>query len=169
MTSMKECKVCREAKPFDSAQKYRSKASGFHGTLCWDCYVIRDRGRSANFRATLMGYAKHRASTVKFRATLKGYASNRISSTKYAATPEGGAKHTWGSRSMWHSKPSWANDAHIVCYYQLRNIRNSLGEDCVVDHVVPIRHPLVCGLHNEFNLQVLTRKENATKSNRYTP
>ena len=36
-----------------------------------------------------------------------------------------------------------------------------------VDHIVPLKHPLICGLHNEFNLQVITAEDNRNKSNTY--
>ena len=34
-----------------------------------------------------------------------------------------------------------------------------------VDHVIPLNHELVCGLHNEFNLQLLPPADNIAKSN----
>lgn len=38
-----------------------------------------------------------------------------------------------------------------------------------VDHIVPLKSPLVCGLHWEGNLQLLTRSQNASKRNFYWP
>ncbi len=38
-----------------------------------------------------------------------------------------------------------------------------------VDHIVPIKSKLVCGLHVEFNLQLLTSSANARKGNRTWP
>ena len=62
------------------------------------------------------------------------------------------------------SIPPWANlDAIKVIYEQARR------QGKHVDHIVPLRSKLVCGLHCESNLQLLNPLENQMKNNKYWP
>lgn len=44
---------------------------------------------------------------------------------------------------------------------------NRIGQEVHVDHIIPLNAPNVCGLHCEFNLQLLTKEANIKKSNYY--
>lgn len=69
-----------------------------------------------------------------------------------------------------NAKPEWADDYRIAEIYRMRNeISEQTGIQHHVDHIVPLRNKLVCGLHNEFNLQVLPGAENLKKHNRHWP
>lgn len=57
--------------------------------------------------------------------------------------------------------PCWANQEKIQAVYKLASKLN-----LHVDHIYPLKSPLVCGLHTETNLQLLTPMENRKKWNR---
>ncbi len=60
--------------------------------------------------------------------------------------------------------PPWQSRSDIVNFY--KSVKCTGLE---VDHIVPIKSELVCGLHCIDNFQLLTRSENASKGNRYWP
>ena len=59
--------------------------------------------------------------------------------------------------------PRWANRELIHGFYDERDRRTRAGGSWVVDHVIPLHHPRVCGLHVHNNLQVITALENTRR------
>jgi hypothetical protein len=63
---------------------------------------------------------------------------------------------------------SWADENKIRLFYEeAKRLEGLDGIPRNVDHIIPLQHPNVCGLHNEFNLQVLTAEENQKKHNKF--
>ncbi len=86
--------------------------------------------------------------------------------------PEQKAKHVNRVRlrqeKIKQATPIWANQDVILAYYIVcQNMTKIEGINYEVDHIIPIQHPLVCGLHVENNLQIITEEENISKSNKF--
>lgn len=66
--------------------------------------------------------------------------------------------------------PEWANFEIIKDYYVRAAAWSKLSnEPHHVDHIVPIRSDLVCGLHCQANLRIIPAYENISKGNRHWP
>lgn len=63
--------------------------------------------------------------------------------------------------------PRWANLEKIKgFYFESRRLTAETGIPHHVDHIYPLNGETVSGLHNEFNLRVVTAFENQSKGNR---
>ena len=58
--------------------------------------------------------------------------------------------------------PAWADKAAIAAIYKAAK---DAGK--TVDHIVPLSHRLVCGLHCEANLRIVSADENRKKGNTF--
>jgi 5-methylcytosine-specific restriction endonuclease McrA len=67
------------------------------------------------------------------------------------------------TRRLNQAQPKWADQNAILDVYKEAEY---FGLE--VDHIIPLKHPLVCGLHVVDNLQLLSREENARKNNRFS-
>lgn len=66
--------------------------------------------------------------------------------------------------------PLWADHEKIKAFYAVAaRLTRETGVKHEVDHIVPLQSKIVCGLHCEANLQILTKAENAAKHNRFDP
>lgn len=63
--------------------------------------------------------------------------------------------------------PVWANRIAIAAIYaRAAELTRLTGIKHEVDHIFPLQSDIMCGLHVETNLQILTKAENSAKRNR---
>ncbi len=66
--------------------------------------------------------------------------------------------------------PKWLKRSDILAirhlYQMAISMSRTTGQAYVVDHIIPLQHDDICGLHVPWNLRVITREENLTKSNK---
>lgn len=96
----------------------------------------------------------------------------RESSKRYhEKNPE--AKATWDAARRAQRRramPPWADTNAIKAFYRAAKQRTKeTGTVWHVDHIIPLQHELVCGLHIPANLQLLPAVENTKKHNHFTP
>lgn len=66
--------------------------------------------------------------------------------------------------------PAWANKFFMEEAYDLAKRRSTMFRfKWHVDHIVPLKSKIVCGLHVENNLRVIPGVQNISKNNRYWP
>jgi len=121
-------------------------------------YAIEYRARTVERRAHYN--KKHRRENAEYyREYRKRYMQEK---------PYINAAHQANRRSIKiKATPKWADHKAIKAVYEKRDrLRNKTGQDYHVDHIVPLIHPNVCGLHVPWNLQVITAEENMSKSNK---
>lgn len=113
---------------------------------------------------------KHAASFARWDATHPGESAARAAEWAKLNAAQVNARHSKRRAAQLQATPKWANDFFIEEAYHLAQLRTKVtGFKWHADHVVPLKHPLVQGLHVEFNLRVIPWYENITKGNRHWP
>ena len=163
---MKKCVRCGVIWPLSNYYAQKDTRDG-HTHQCKECVRLRAKEwRAANRnRAALRDAEAYRANCEVRKAKIAQY--KRDNSGKVNAMKSARKAHAK------KATPAWANEFFIEEAYQLAALRTKLKTGGVskwhVDHVVPLRSKLVCGLHVENNLEVIPASENCSKSNRYWP
>lgn len=133
--------------------------------------------------------AEIQAAADEKRAALKARVEAQQRQWAFARSPAGAARraavrkeykertrHIWNEYSKARTameigaSPGWANKFFMQEAYDLARLRTKVtGYAWHVDHVVPLKSKLVCGLHCEQNLAVIPGAVNCSKRNLYWP
>lgn len=165
---MKTCSTCKETKQRSefSGREYRCKACLVKKSMAWNL-ANRERKNASNRRH----YAKYRD---RYRLQCKAWQSKNGAAFDAERYPRRKAsmieRNKWKKAQLLRACPKWANRFFISEAYELAALRTKmLGYPWHVDHIVPLRSKLVCGLHVEHNLSVIPGALNMSKQNFYWP
>ena len=191
----KICTTCKVEKPDDAFHAKADAKDGLH-PHCKACRKVKDAAYRVANAERAVEYEQERGQRPERKAYVK--ARNRAAyeadkpkywaqSRQYAVAHPDAVRKTkreYKARNpvktlidvrerqarKLNATPAWANQFFIEEAYELARLRTQLtGIEWQVDHIVPLRHPRVQGLHVEFNLQVIPAKVNQKKGNRYWP
>ncbi len=166
---MKRCNGCDATKPLDLFAKRGANGRQPKCKACNAQYRRDNKERVSRIKQEWALRNKPRADAIKRASFLrtKPQALARTAAWKRAHPESRDAENL--SRRLAHTNamPDWANQFFIEEAYRLARLRTKMfGFKWHVDHIIPLRSPLVCGLHTHQNLQVIPAAVNYQKGNR---
>ena len=117
-------------------------------------------------------YYERNKEQVIARAAARPVEQRRLHREKYKAQNPELYKAFTSVRRRRHKNatPKWITPEQKLAmrnlYLKAQELTKIAGERYVVDHIIPLISPDVCGLHVPWNLRVITQEENLKKSNK---
>lgn len=131
---------------------------------------VRQYAKYSSRKWRLSNLATARARVLASRQKKQDYYKAQLSEWSKNNPAKRNAKYKRYVATRMQAMPIWANNFFIEEIYDLAQIRTkATGIEWHVDHIVPLQSPIVCGLHVEQNLRVITALENRSKGNRHWP
>ena len=132
-----------------------------HNRNCKECVHRRNRKRTKNNYWT--EYGDSDAYKEKKRAYAREwYEQNKDRKDNYSAK-----RREYVKRATVGSDEDQIKVKKIHLRARLLSLETGIPHE--VDHIIPLIHPLVSGLHTSANLQILTREDNKAKGARFIP
>lgn len=167
----KRCGSCKNVKQFSEFHTRKSSCDGL-SYKCAECVKVYCRvWKKKNPNAFKEWVSTRKSEREEYwRAWYNANKSSRAASyAKWAkANPDIiNALVAKRNAAKLKATPRWANkDAIRAIYAEAARLTRDTGIKHEVDHIYPLQSDVVCGLHCEANLQILTKVENIRKGNR---
>jgi hypothetical protein len=179
---MKTCTGCLAEKPLDGFYRDKNLKDG-HSYYCKECvkqlatiWYLKNKTRPDRAPART---AEQIRAVDRARSKAKWVSmTEEARETKREAFRRWSAKYPEKVRQRSrlrearaaHQKPRWAKQSLMNDIYRLATIATrETGIQFTVDHIVPLKSRLVCGLHVEHNLTILEASANFKKGNKFWP
>lgn len=168
---MKSCNVCKQIKSIEDFHIRRMSHDG-RAFTCASCIkeslARRRKADPTEFKRWYANNRDHRS-----RYWRDWYAKNvdkrAVSYSRWAKENKHIVNAIVAKRiaAKKQATVSWADASAIrAIYAEAARLTAETGIRHEVDHIIPLQSDVVCGLHWEGNLQVLTKTENLRKKNR---
>ena len=91
---------------------------------------------------------------------------------RYRATEKGklnkdASRNAYRKRCKQASLNKYDHKKILEIYKKCKELSILTGKIHHVDHIIPISHELVCGIHCSWNLQIITKEANLSKTNKF--
>lgn len=161
----KRCTGCEQHLSLESFSKDRTRPDGFD-PRCKRCRSAARALRRADPNYVTRLREEVRTWKKRNRHKVREYKRDAASRLGYNT-----AEKARREAAKIQAAPAWCDRAAVRQIYTAARTHNALNPYNVVhvDHIVPLRSPLVCGLHVPWNLQLLPADENIAKSNQVWP
>lgn len=182
MESVKHCIACGCEKPLTDFYAHKGAKDG-RQSRCKVCWAARTKEWAAanpeQYKAKTLErvkrYQAKRLDDVRAAERARYHADAQSSRDKLREKKRNNlATYLANNRKREQLKrsavPVWANNDAIRAMYREAARKTKLtGVIYHVDHIVPLRSKVVCGLHVQHNLAVVASSENLKKGNRFWP
>jgi len=181
---LKACNKCGTEKSVDDFYKMKNGCSNGRMGQCKECHKLSRNKHYHNNSSEILEKESERyyngGRREKKLAYMREYQQRDDVAEK---TKQYKRRHFAKNKAYYHASvrkrqlaqtqrtPDWLTEDHdfqIAEIYEARRLRSEItGVMHHVDHIVPLRGKKVSGLHVPWNLQVITAKENLSKSNKF--
>lgn len=167
------CTGCGLMKPIDQFPVRRDGApNATHRAQCKACHYAKTQTRyKAQLRIAQDAWRNRNRAQVNAQAKARGQVNPQVKAITWKrwakknvpSLNERSRRRDAGKRQ---ATPAWADRDAMRDIYEIATMLTRMtGVPHCVDHMVPLKSDIVCGLHVQDNLMVMTKSENSRKKN----